>query len=59
MGYGRGYKYAHDYADGMVEQDYFPAELGVRSYFHPSDRGFEKAIRQRLEEWRKKIGRKS
>jgi len=59
LGYGRGYKYAHDYSDGVVEQDYLPAELGVRYYYHPSERGFEKIISQRLQEWRKKMSRKS
>ena len=59
LGYGRGYKYAHDYSGGVVEQDYLPAELGVRYYYHPSERGFEKIISQRLQEWRKKMSRKS
>jgi putative ATPase len=59
LGYGRGYKYAHDYSDGVVEQDYLPAELGGRYYYHPSERGFEKIISQRLQEWRKKMSRKS
>jgi putative ATPase len=59
LGYGRGYKYAHDYAEGIVPQDYFPKELGPRTYYHPTERGLEKIIGQRLEAWRKKMGRKS
>jgi putative ATPase len=59
LGYGRGYKYAHDYAEGIVPQDYFPKELGTRTYYHPTERGLEKIIGQRLEAWRKKMGRKS
>jgi putative ATPase len=55
LGYGEGYKYAHDYAGGIVQQEYFPQELGARSYYHPTDRGLEKIIRQRLEAWRKEI----
>ena len=55
LGYGEGYKYAHDYAGGIVQQEYFPKELGARSYYHPTDRGVEKIISQRLEAWRKKI----
>jgi len=58
LGYGQGYKYAHDYPGGIVEQEYFPRELGPRSYYHPTDRGLEKIIGQRLESWRKKEGRK-
>ena len=53
LGYGQGYKYAHDYAEGIVRQEYFPEELGPRSYYHPTDRGLEKIISQRLEAWRK------
>jgi len=59
FGYGRGYKYAHDYPEAMVEQEYFPTDLGVRSYYHPTDRGLEKIIGQRLEAWRKKINRRA
>jgi putative ATPase len=59
LGYGRGYKYAHDYAEGIVPQDYFPEELRPRIYYHPTERGLEKIIGQRLEAWRKKMGRKS
>ncbi len=59
LGYGRGYKYAHDYEGGVVEQDYFPAGLEDRSYYRPTGRGFEKVVSERLEEWRKKMGRKS
>ena len=55
MGYGKGYKYAHDYPEAIVEQDYFPKELGPRSYYQPTDRGLEKMIGQRLEVWRKKL----
>jgi putative ATPase len=58
LGYGKGYKYAHDYPEGVVEQDYFPQELGFRSYYHPTDRGMEKNIAQRLEFWRKKMNRR-
>ncbi|MBU1207712.1 MAG: replication-associated recombination protein A [Proteobacteria bacterium] len=58
LGYGKGYKYAHDYPEGVVKQDYFPQELGPRSYYRPTDRGMEKIISQRLEFWRKKMGPK-
>ncbi len=57
LGYGRGYKYAHDYEDGLVQQEYFPVELGSRIYYEPTDRGLEKSIGQRLESWRKKLHR--
>jgi putative ATPase len=57
LGYGRGYKYAHDFPEAIVEQNYFPQELGARSYYQPTNRGMEKVIAQRLEFWRKKMNR--
>jgi putative ATPase len=47
LGYGKGYKYAHDFKDAQVEQEHFPPSLKGRKYYHPSDRGFEAEIRKR------------
>jgi putative ATPase len=48
LGHGEGYKYAHDFAGGIVEQDY----LGVPIiYYEPTDRGFEAELQRRLQ-WR-------
>ncbi len=47
--YGKGYKYPHDYPDAVVKQDYLPEELRGRTYYHPSKRGFEKEIAERME----------
>lgn len=55
LGYGRGYRYAHDYPEGLVAQENFPEELKGRRFYHPTDRGFEKTIKARLEYWRKKL----
>lgn len=52
LGHGVGYKYAHDYEGGYVEQDYMPER---RRYYVPTDRGFEAEIKRRLEEIRRKI----
>lgn len=53
LGYGKDYKYAHDYKEEYVFQEYLPDKLeGVLFYF-PTERGYEKTIRQRLEKWRK------
>lgn len=51
LGRGEGYKYAHDYEDAYVPQDY-----GVPhgSYYHPADRGKEAEFKQRLEEFGKR-----
>jgi len=52
LGYGKDYKYAHAYNDAYVAQDYLPEQIRQRRFFYPTDRGFEKTIRKRLEYWR-------
>jgi putative ATPase len=52
LGYGRDYRYAHDYSEGYVPQDYLPDELKGRVFYHPTERGYEKAVSDRLERWR-------
>ncbi len=54
LGYGAGYKYAHDYEGGYVQQEGLPAALQGRRYYIPTDRGREAAIKQRLEELRER-----
>jgi putative ATPase len=54
LGYGKDYKYPHDFANALVPQDYLPDNLKNRRYYFPTDRGFEKEIKKRLEEWMKK-----
>jgi putative ATPase len=54
LGYGKGYKYAHDFEDARVEQDHLPDSLKGRRYYTPTDRGHEAKIRQRIEEWRQR-----
>jgi len=56
LGYGRGYRYAHDYPDTLVAQEYLPEKLKGRLYYRPTDRGYEERIKSRLEIWRKKLG---
>lgn len=49
LGYGRGYRYAHDEPDGYAAgAEYFPAELIGTRYYHPTDRGLERQIGERL-----------
>ncbi len=52
MGYGRGYQYAHDNADGLVAQEHMPDRLRGNTYYEPTNRGFEAVIRDRLIKWR-------
>jgi putative ATPase len=49
LGHGEGYKYAHDYEGGWVDQEYIPTD---RAYYHPTDRGFEKIMQERLNQLR-------
>lgn len=55
LGYGRGYKYAHNYEDHFIEQEHLPDRLKGKHYYEPSDQGFEKAIRERMDRWRNKL----
>lgn len=48
LGYGAGYKYPHDYPGHFVRQDYLPASLKDRRFYFPSEEGFEKTIKERL-----------
>ena len=55
LGYGRGYRYDHAEENGIAEgQEYLPQELRGAAWYEPTDRGFEKTIRERLEWFGKK-----
>jgi putative ATPase len=47
LGYGQGYRYAHDYDDGVIGQQNLPANLGEKTYYRPTDRGFERELAAR------------
>lgn len=52
-GYGAGYEYDHNNAEGFSGQDYFPDDMTRENYYSPPDRGFEREINKRLEYWAK------
>lgn len=52
FGYGKGYQYAHDDRDGLVLQEHLPPELVGRSYYEPTNRGYEAVIKDRLSKWK-------
>jgi putative ATPase len=52
IGYGKGYQYAHDFEDAYIPQDYLPDKLKGETYYIPTDRGYEKVIKERIEQWR-------
>jgi putative ATPase len=49
--YGRGYRYAHDEDAGVADMDCLPEGLQGRQFYAPTDRGFEKEIKRRLDGW--------
>jgi len=53
FGHGEGYKYPHDYPGHHVPQEYLPKGTKSRRYYEPTEQGFEKKIRARMEEWEK------
>lgn len=56
MGYGKDYRYAHEYEGHWTEQQYLPDNLAGRRYYAPSDQGIESAFRKLLEQRRAKDG---
>jgi putative ATPase len=53
LGHGEGYKYAHDFPEHFVAQDYLGAD---KRYYEPTEQGVEKKIKERLEKWRLQRG---
>ena len=51
MGYGKSYKYAHDYEGHFVLQDFLPDALRDRRYYEPSTEGHEKEMAERVKKW--------
>ncbi len=54
LNYGKDYKYAHDYEESYVPQDYLPEEIKGELFYQPKGVGFEKTIKERLNYWRNK-----
>ena len=54
LGHGLGYKYAHDYPNHYVKQQYLPDELVGQTFYHPTDIGYEKVIGDRLKRLRER-----
>ena len=52
LDYGKGYQYAHDAAEGLVEQEHLPEELSGKRYYNPTNRGYEALVKDRLTKWR-------
>ena len=52
LDYGKGYKYAHDYDDGLTDQEYFPEELAGTVYYRPKKVGRETRLDEYLDKYR-------
>jgi putative ATPase len=53
LGYGKDYKYPHDYEDAKVEQEYLPEEIAKQRFYNAKEIGFERDIKKRLEYFKK------
>ncbi len=51
LGYGKGYAYDHNTAEGFSGQNYFPDEMARQRFYQPVERGFERDILKRIEYW--------
>ncbi|MFZ5774812.1 MAG: replication-associated recombination protein A [Thermodesulfobacteriota bacterium] len=58
LGYGKGYQYAHDDPHALVDQEHLPDQLKGTTYYHPTNRGHEAVIRDRLEKWRRLLSQR-
>lgn len=61
LGYGSGYKYAHDFEEKITDMQCLPDSLLGHSYYHPTEQGVEGRFKKRLEEikeWKRSHGLK-
>ena len=59
LGYGKDYQYPHDYPGHFIEEEYRPENLKGRIYYRPTDLGFEREVKKRLDDWRKRKEKRS
>jgi putative ATPase len=57
IGYGKGYQYAHDVEEKVADMECLPESLAGKTYYRPTDQGFEARLKQRMEEIRRIKGR--
>ncbi len=56
LGYGTGYRYAHDAPDAYIPQEYLPEELRGTVFYAPGPFGYERKVAERMEWWDRKKG---
>jgi putative ATPase len=54
LGYGEGYRYAHDYDGAYTAQEYLPETLRGARWYEPTDSGYEKTVKERIEWWQRR-----
>jgi len=54
LDYGKDYKYAHDYDEAYVPQEYLPDKLHGQKFYQPKTAGYEKTIKERMDFWQQK-----
>jgi putative ATPase len=50
LGYGKGYQHAHDFEEAVTDMECLPPSLEGRRYYYPSDAGYEKTVRQLMDQ---------
>ncbi|RKZ28627.1 replication-associated recombination protein A, partial [bacterium] len=55
LGYGKDYKYAHDFDEHIVEQEHLPEKIRGHRYYEPTELGFEEKVKKRFDEIRRKL----
>ena len=53
LGYGADYQYAHDHADAYTPQEYLPDVLRGAQWYQPSEFGYEKSVKERIDWWQR------
>ena len=53
LGYGQGYVYDHGTEEAFSGQNYFPDGVARGAFYHPTERGFEREVKKRLDYWDK------
>lgn len=51
LGYGKDYRYPHDFEGNFVPQDYLPEALAAKKYYDPTQNGYERFILERMRAW--------
>jgi putative ATPase len=55
LGYGRDYRYPHDFSEGHVPMSYLPEDLQHIQFYRPTSRGYEVTLAERLNHWRQRV----